>query len=108
MTDKIRSVQGKVVSDKMEKSFVVAIERKVKHPLYGKFIRRTTKLHVHDENNEAKLGDVVEIRECRPLSKTKSWTLVRVVEKAVYCLINKLKNKKPMVYTVGFFLSKTC
>ena len=63
MTDKIRSVQGKVVSDKMEKSFVVAIERKVKHPLYGKFIRRTTKLHVHDENNEAKLGDVVEIRE---------------------------------------------
>lgn len=61
MTDKIRSVQGKVVSDKMEKSFVVAIERKVKHPLYGKFIRRTTKLHVHDENNEAKLGDVVEI-----------------------------------------------
>ena len=83
MTDKIRSVQGKVVSDKMEKSFVVAIERKVKHPLYGKFIRRTTKLHVHDENNEAKLGDVVEIQECRPLSKTKSWTLVRVVEKAV-------------------------
>ena len=83
MTDKIRSVQGKVVSDKMEKSFVVAIERKVKHPLYGKFIRRTTKLHVHDENNEAKFGDVVEIRECRPLSKTKSRTLVRVVEKAV-------------------------
>ena len=61
MTDKIRSVQGKVVSDKMEKSFVVAIERKVKHPLYGKFIRRTTKLHVHDENNEAKVGDTVEI-----------------------------------------------
>ena len=83
MTDKIRSVQGKVVSDKMEKSFVVAIERKVKHPLYGKFIRRTTKLHVHDENNEAKVGDTVEISECRPLSKTKSWTLVRVVEKAV-------------------------
>ena len=65
MTDKIRSVQGKVVSDKMEKSFVVAIERKVKHPLYGKFIRRTTKLHVHDENNEAKLGDLVEVRECQ-------------------------------------------
>lgn len=58
MTDKIRSVQGKVVSDKMEKSFVVAIERKVKHPLYGKFIRRTTKLHVHDENNEAKVGEI--------------------------------------------------
>lgn len=61
MTDKIRSVQGKVVSDKMEKSFIVAIERKVKHPLYGKFIRRTTKLHVHDENNEAKVGDTVEL-----------------------------------------------
>lgn len=83
MTDKIRTVQGKVVSDKMDKSFVIAIERTVKHPLYGKFIRRTTKLHVHDENNDAKLGDVVEIKECRPVSKTKSWTLVRVVEKAV-------------------------
>ncbi|MCT8563885.1 30S ribosomal protein S17 [Glaesserella parasuis] len=83
MTDKIRTVQGKVVSDKMDKSFVVAIERTVKHPIYGKFIRRTTKLHVHDENNEAKLGDVVEMKECRPLSKTKSHTLVRVVEKAV-------------------------
>lgn len=82
MTDKIHTVQGRVVSDKMEKSCVVAIERKVKHPLYGKFIRRTTKLHVHDENNEAKFGDVVEVRECRPLSKTKSHTLVRVVEKA--------------------------
>lgn len=83
MTDKIRTVQGKVVSDKMDKSFVVAIERTVKHPLYGKFIRRTTKLHVHDENNEAKLGDVVEIQECRPVSKTKAHKLVRVVEKAV-------------------------
>lgn len=83
MTDKIRAVQGRVISDKMDKSFTIAIERMVKHPLYGKFIRRTTKLHVHDENNEARQGDVVEIRECRPVSKTKSWTLVRVVEKAV-------------------------
>ncbi|MBE2894536.1 30S ribosomal protein S17 [Pasteurellaceae bacterium TAE3-ERU1] len=83
MTDKIRSVQGRVISDKMDKSFTIAIERMVKHPLYGKFIRRTTKLHVHDENNEAKAGDWVEIRECRPISKTKSWTLVRVVEKAI-------------------------
>lgn len=83
MTDKIRTVQGRVVSDKMDKSFTVAIERMVKHPLYGKFIRRTTKLHVHDETNEANVGDLVEIRECRPISKTKSWTLVRVVEKAV-------------------------
>ncbi len=72
MTDKIRTLQGRVVSDKMEKSIVVAIERFVKHPIYGKFIKRTTKLHVHDENNECGIGDVVEIRECRPLSKTKS------------------------------------
>lgn len=78
MTDKIRTLQGRVVSDKMEKSIVVAIERFVKHPIYGKFIKRTTKMHVHDENNECGIGDVVEIRECRPLSKTKSWTLVRV------------------------------
>ena len=83
MTDKIRTVQGRVVSDKMDKSFTIAIERMVKHPLYGKFIRRTTKLHVHDETNEANVGDLVEIRECRPLSKTKSWTLVRVIEQAV-------------------------
>lgn len=83
MTDKIRTVQGRVISDKMDKSFTIAIERMVKHPLYGKFIRRTTKLHVHDETNEANVGDLVEIRECRPISKTKSWTLVRVVEKAV-------------------------
>ncbi|KGQ70491.1 30S ribosomal protein S17 [Chelonobacter oris] len=83
MTDKIRTVQGRVISDKMDKSFTIAIERMVKHPLYGKFIRRTTKLHVHDETNEANVGDLVEIRECRPISKTKSWTLVRVVEKSV-------------------------
>ena len=55
----------------------------MKHPIYGKFIKRTTKLHIHDENNECGIGDVVEIRETRPLSKTKSWTLVRVIEKAV-------------------------
>ncbi|WP_325891506.1 30S ribosomal protein S17 [Grimontia sp. NTOU-MAR1] len=82
MSDKIRTQQGRVISDKMDKSIVVAIERQVKHPIYGKFIKRTTKLHVHDENNESAQGDTVEIRECRPLSKTKSWTLVRVVEKA--------------------------
>lgn len=83
MTEKIRTQQGRVVSDKMDKSIVVAMQRKVKHPLYGKFIKRTTKLHVHDENNECGIGDVVEIKQCRPLSKTKSWTLVRIVEKAV-------------------------
>lgn len=82
MSEKIRTQQGRVVSDKGDKSIVVAIERFVKHPIYGKFIKRTTKLHVHDENNECSQGDTVEVRECRPISKTKSWTLVRVVEKA--------------------------
>ncbi|MCP4234691.1 MAG: 30S ribosomal protein S17 [Aestuariibacter sp.] len=84
MSEKIRTQQGRVVSDKMEKSIVVAIERMVKHPIYGKFVKRTTKLHAHDENNECGLGDTVEIRECRPLSKNKSWTLVKVVEKAKF------------------------
>lgn len=79
---KIRTLQGKVISDKMDKSITVAIERSVKHPIYGKFIKRTTKLHVHDETNQCKEGDVVTIRECRPLSKTKSWTLVAVIESA--------------------------
>ncbi|MCD9468875.1 30S ribosomal protein S17 [Photobacterium iliopiscarium] len=82
MSDQIRTQLGRVVSDKGDKSIVVAIERKVKHPMYGKYITRTTKLHAHDENNECRLGDMVEIRECRPMSKTKSWTFVRVVEKA--------------------------
>lgn len=81
MSNQIRILQGRVVSDKMEKSIVVAIERFVKHPIYGKFIKRTTKLHVHDENNDSNIDDIVEISECRPISKTKSWTLVRVVEK---------------------------
>ncbi|MCE9680179.1 30S ribosomal protein S17 [Shewanella sp. AS1] len=82
MTDKIRTLQGRVISDKMDKSITVAIERKVKHPLYGKFIKRTTKIHAHDETNQCNAGDIVTIRECRPLSKTKSWTLVEVVTKA--------------------------
>lgn len=77
-----RTLQGKVISNKMDKSIVVAIERNVKHPIYGKFITRTTKLHVHDEANVCKEGDIVTIRECRPLSKTKYWTLVAVVESA--------------------------
>lgn len=76
MDSKVRSVRGLVVSDKMDKSITVSIERKVKHPLYGKFIRRTTKVKVHDETNKYSVGDAVDIRECRPISKTKSWTLV--------------------------------
>ena len=82
MSDKIRTQQGRVLSNKMDKSVVVAIERFVKHPIYGKFVKRTTKVHAHDENNECGQGDLVEIQECRPLSKTKSWTLVAVVESA--------------------------
>ncbi|MFC6052778.1 30S ribosomal protein S17 [Acinetobacter sp. Ac_877] len=78
----VRTLTGKVVSDKMEKSIVVLIERRVQHPLYGKSIRRSTKLHAHDENNTAKTGDVVTIKESRPVSKTKSWTLVEVIEAA--------------------------
>ncbi|MFT4789790.1 MAG: small subunit ribosomal protein S17, partial [Paraglaciecola sp.] len=73
---------GRVVSNKMEKSITVAVERKVKHPIYGKFIKRTTKLHAHDETNQCNEGDVVTLRECRPLSKSKNWTLVDVITKA--------------------------
>ncbi len=77
-----RTVTGRVVSDKMDKSITVAVERKVKHPLYGKYIRRTTKLMAHDENNDAKIGDTVNITEGRPRSKRKAWELVDVVERA--------------------------
>ncbi|NDV92063.1 30S ribosomal protein S17 [Alteromonas sp. 345S023] len=79
---KIRTVQGRVVSNKMDKTITVVVERFVKHPIYGKFIKRSTKLHAHDESNVCNKGDVVTIRECRPLSKNKNWTLVDVVEKA--------------------------
>lgn len=81
--NKIRTLQGKVVSDKMNKTAVVLLERRVKHPLYGKYIRRSTKLHVHDENNECAVGDEVAIRECRPMSKTKSWQLVEVIKRGI-------------------------
>ena len=73
---------GRVVSDKMEKTVVVAVETKVRHPLYGKTVNRTTKFKVHDENNEAKINDRVLIMETRPLSKDKRWRLVEIVEKA--------------------------
>lgn len=77
-----RSIQGSVLSAKMDKSITVLIERQVKHPLYKKIIRRSTKLHAHDEQNECKEGDTVIIQECRPLSKTKSWRLVEIVSRA--------------------------
>ena len=82
MGDKIRTLQGRVVSDKMDKSIVVLIERRVKHPMYGKFLTRSTKIHAHDETNQCKEGDLVAIRECRPLSKTKSWTLESIIKTA--------------------------
>ena len=80
---KIRTIMGKVVSNKMDKSIVVLTERRVKHPIYGKFMTKSTKIHAHDENNDCGVGDVVTIKECRPVSKTKSWTLVEVVERGV-------------------------
>lgn len=73
---------GKVVSNKMQKSITVAVDRKVKHPIYGKFVNRTTKFMAHDEKNEAGIGDTVRIMETRPLSKNKRWRLVEIVEKA--------------------------
>lgn len=73
---------GVVRSSKMDKTITVAVERKVKHPIYGKFVKKTTRFHAHDEKNECGVGDVVKIMESRPLSKTKRWRLVEIVEKA--------------------------
>ena len=77
-----RTATGKVVSDKMDKTITVLIERRVKHPVYGKYITRSTKLHAHDEANECKLGDVVTVSETRPYSKSKTWKLERIEESA--------------------------
>ena len=79
---KKRTLTGKVVSNKPNKTITVLVERKVKHPVYGKFVRRSTKYHVHDENNECNMGDTIVIEECRPMSKTKSWRLVSIEERA--------------------------
>jgi len=78
-----RTATGRVVSSAMEKTVTVLVDRRVKHPLYGKFLRRSTKLHAHDENNECGAGDLVRVVQCRPLSKTKCWRLVEVIEKAL-------------------------
>ncbi|WP_432471196.1 30S ribosomal protein S17 [Amphritea sp. HPY] len=78
-----RTVTGKVVSNKADKTITVMVERKEKHPIYGKFVTRSTKLHAHDEQNECQMGDTVVIAESRPLSKSKSWTLVKIEEQAV-------------------------
>lgn len=81
-TKTVRTETGRVISNKMDKSATVLIERKVRHPIYGKYVKRSTKLCVHDENNACGEGDVVTIAECRPISKNKSWNLVEIVEKA--------------------------
>ena len=73
---------GYVISDKMDKTITVLVERQVKHPLYGKFMKRSTKLHAHDESNEGREGDTVNITSCRPMSKTKTWSLVEVIDRA--------------------------
>jgi len=77
-----RTLVGKVVSDKMDKTVTVLVERRVKHPLYGKIVVRSNKYHAHDESNQAKEGDIVEIQEGRPISKTKAWSITRVVQVA--------------------------
>lgn len=77
-----RTLTGRVVSDKMNKSITVLVERKVEHPLYKKYIRRSSKIHAHDETNECHIGDVVSIEQCRPISKCKAWRLHKVVERA--------------------------
>ena len=81
-TKTTRTLVGKVVSDGMNKTIVVVVERQVKHPLYGKYMRRSTKIHAHDEDKISHEGDTVLIKECRPISKTKSWILEKVIEKA--------------------------
>lgn len=78
----VRTLTGRVISDKMDKSRTVLVERRVKHPVYKKYIRRSTKFHVHDEGNESHLGDTVTILEGRPISKTKSWRLHEILERA--------------------------
>ena len=80
---KIKTLTGVVISNSGDKSVRVAIDYKVRHPKYGKYVKRRTKLAVHDENNSSNVGDVIEISECRPRSKTKNWRLVKVLEKAV-------------------------
>ncbi len=77
-----RTLDGRVISNKMDKTVTVLVERRVKHPLYGKFMLRSTKIHAHDEDNACSEGDVVRVEQCRPLAKTKTWRLLEILEKA--------------------------
>lgn len=79
---KLRTAEGRVVSNKMDKTVTVLVERQVKHALYGKYIRRSTKLHAHDADNACQMGDTVRVAECAPLSKTKNWRVVEIVNRA--------------------------
>ena len=79
----IQTLTGKVVSDKMDKTVTVLVERRVKHPVYGKYITRSSKVHAHDENNECRTGDLVTVRETRPISRSKTWALVSIDERPV-------------------------
>ena len=81
-TKPARTMTGRVTSGKMDKSITVLVERVVRHPVYGKYIRRSSKLHAHDEQNECQEGDLVMVEQCRPLSKTKTWKLIRVLDRA--------------------------
>jgi small subunit ribosomal protein S17 len=81
-TKQLRTVEGRVVSNKMNKTVTVLVERQVKHALYGKYLRRSTKLHAHDEANACNEGDLVRVSECRPLSKTKNWQVVEIITRA--------------------------
>jgi len=82
MNNKVKKLVGKIISDKMNKTVVVSVDRKVKHPIYGKFIKRSTRYHVHDDHNICKQGDTVSIAETRPYSKMKKWRLIQVIKKA--------------------------
>ena len=82
LKQRTRTITGKVISNRMDKSITVLIDRRVTHPVYGKIIKRSTKIHAHDANNECSIGDEVTIKEVRPISKTKSWSLVSVDERA--------------------------
>jgi len=81
--NKRKEIQGKVVSDKRDKTISILVERKIKHPLYGKVMKSSKKFQAHDENNECKVGDIVKVMETRPLSKTKRWRLVEILERAI-------------------------
>jgi small subunit ribosomal protein S17 len=81
--NKRKEIQGKVVSDKRDKTITIIVEKKIKHPLYGKVMKSSKKFQAHDENNECKMGDIVKVMETRPLSKTKRWRLIEILERAI-------------------------